>query len=82
MREQDEDLARQFLTIHSEIQKLKLEWSWQFHELTLQDAAMDLQEVEEIKRISDLPLASETETSLLDLGLTKLNLCYRKYSVL
>lgn len=82
MREQDEDLARQFLTIHSEIQRLKLEWSWQVHELTLQDAVMDLQEVDEIKRISDLPLASDTEMSLVDLGLTKMNLCHRKYSVL
>ncbi|XP_061187547.1 protein FAM167A-like [Saccostrea echinata] len=81
MREQDQDLARQFLTIHSDIQKLRLEWSWQYHEFSLQDALIDYQEVEEIKRISDLPLVSDTEMSLVDRGLTKMNLCHRKYSV-
>ncbi|XP_062587554.1 protein FAM167A-like [Saccostrea cucullata] len=81
MREQDQDLARQFLTIHSDIQKLRLEWSWQYHEYSLQDALIDYQEVQEIKRISDLPVVSDTEMSLVDRGLTKMNLCHRKYSV-
>ncbi|XP_048729576.2 protein FAM167A-like [Ostrea edulis] len=82
MRKQDQDLARQFLSIHSDIQELRLEWSWRCHELTLQNAVMDFQEVDEIKRISDLPLVTDTEMALLDIGLTKMNLCHRKYSVM
>jgi hypothetical protein len=82
MREQDQDLARQFLTIHSNIQELRLEWSWRCHELALQDAAIDFQEVDEIKRISDLPVVTDTEMALIDMGLTKMNLCHRKYSVM
>ena len=79
MRRQDQDIAKQLLNIHYLIQGLKLEWSCQEHQLMLDDAKSELEEIKEIKRVSDLPL--QNDQSLRELGLAKMNIAMRKYSV-
>ena len=45
----------------------------------LDDAKSELEEIKEIKRVSDLPL--KNDQSLHELGLAKMNIAMRKYSV-
>ncbi|KAK3087693.1 hypothetical protein FSP39_009249 [Pinctada imbricata] len=79
MRQQDQEIAQQLLDIHKSIQKLRLDWSCQEHQLMLEDAKSDLEEIKEIKRVSDLPL--NNDQGLNQLGFTRMNISLRKYSI-
>lgn len=81
MRTQDHDLARQLLCIRQDIHKLKLQWSCEEHQEMLDDFQMDMEELHELNEICDLPLELVNNNPLKHLGVTRMNLSSRRFSM-
>ena len=81
MKKQDQDLASQFLRIRKTIYNLKLEWSCMDHQCMLEDAETDMDTIEELRRVTDLPVPAELDLSLIEKGFTKFNMATRRYSL-
>ena len=81
MRKQDQTLASEFLRIKQTIYDLKLEWSCEDHQCMLDGAETEMDVLEELRRVTDLPLQTDLDLSLKEKGFTKLNVCSRRYSL-
>lgn len=80
MRHQDQDLARQLLTIRQEIQRLKLTMSCEFHQDMMADVQLEMEELEELAEICDkLPTVTH-DNPLRHLGVTRMNISARRFS--
>ena len=80
IRGQDESLARQFITIRNDIQQLKLQHSKQVYDDMVDDAQWVIAENEEYDSVCDEPRTLD-KSPLLTLGITKMNLTERRFSV-
>ena len=76
----DESLARQFICIRDGIQQLKLEHSQQEYNDMVDDAQCTIAENEEYENVCDEPKTLD-KSPLLTLGITKMNLTERRFSV-
>lgn len=84
MQLQDQRLARQLIRLRSELHRLKVERVCHDHREMLDDAALELEECgEECDLLCDVPLkaAFTLSTPLKHLGLTKMNLNARRFSL-
>ncbi|XP_026851608.2 protein FAM167B [Electrophorus electricus] len=84
MRLQDNRLARQLIHMRAEIHRLKVEQVCHRHKEMLEDAAYELEECgEESDLLCDIPLKATfaLSTPLKHLGLTKMNLNARRFSL-
>ncbi|XP_060066856.1 uncharacterized protein LOC132547119 [Ylistrum balloti] len=81
LREQDESLAHQFLDIRRTIHELKLDWSCEDHREMLMQAEDEIDTIENLKRVSDLPEHHSHDFILRNKGVTRIKLGERKYSI-
>uniref|UniRef100_A0AAR2KGJ2 Family with sequence similarity 167 member B n=2 Tax=Pygocentrus nattereri TaxID=42514 RepID=A0AAR2KGJ2_PYGNA len=84
MQLQDNRLARQLIRLRGEIHQLKVEQTCHRHKEMLDDATLELEECgEESDLLCDIPLkaAFTLSTPLKHLGLTKMNLNARRFSL-
>ncbi|XP_076457202.1 uncharacterized protein LOC143291262 [Babylonia areolata] len=81
MRTQDQQLARQLLTIRSDLHRLKLARSCEEHQDLLDDVQSELEELEEFADVLDLPTVI-TDSPLKHLGVTRMNFSARRFSIL
>ncbi|XP_062863699.1 protein FAM167A [Trichomycterus rosablanca] len=84
MRLQDQRLARQLMRLRVELHRLKVERVCDGHREMLDDAALELEECdEECDLLCDVPLkaAFTLSTPLKHLGLTKMNINARRFSL-
>lgn len=82
MRTQDQDIARKLLSLRHEMNALKLQWSCDEHKEMLEEAQCDLEEMHELQDICDTPLDSVQPHQLKQIGVTKMNLNARRFSIL
>lgn len=80
MRTQDQTLARQLLTIRSDIHQLKLARSCEQHQDMLDDVQSEMEELEEFADVLDLPTHCLNDSPLKHLGVTRMNLSARRFS--
>ena len=80
MRSQDQELARTLLTLRQDIQQLKLKRSYEDHKEMLDDVQCDMEEVQEMKDVCDLPIDTP-ENPLKRLGVTPMNFSSRRFSI-
>ncbi|XP_046335332.1 protein FAM167A-like [Haliotis rufescens] len=81
MRTQDQTLARQFLTIKQDIAQVKLRRSCEEHQEMLEDVQSELEELNEMSDVLDLPVSSLSDTPLKQLGITRMNMSRRRFSM-
>ncbi|XP_013418041.1 protein FAM167A [Lingula anatina] len=88
MRSQDQDLARQLISLRHEIHQLKLQQSCNEHQEMLADARDELEDEKEVKNLelwdTALDTSAENPTplrSLGHLGVTRMNLTSRRFSM-
>ncbi|XP_077588074.1 protein FAM167A [Stigmatopora nigra] len=84
MQDQDNHLARQLIRLRSEINKMKVEQVCERHKEMLDDATYELEECgEESDLLCDIPMKATfaLSTPLKHLGLTKMNLNSRRFSM-
>ncbi|KAM9433521.1 protein FAM167A [Salvelinus alpinus] len=84
MRFQDNRLARQLIRLRVEIHRLKVEQVCHRHKEMLDDATYELKECgEESDLLCDIPMkaAFALSTPLKHLGLTKMNINFRRFSL-
>lgn len=84
MQRQDQRLARQLIRLRGELHQLKVERVCDRHREMLDDAALELEECdEECDLLCDVPLKATftLSTPLKHLGLTKMNLNARRFSL-
>lgn len=79
MRSQDQALARTLLSLRHDIHKLKLNRSCQEHKEMLDGVTKDMEEIQQLKDISDLHVDT-VENPLKHLGVTSYNLTARRFS--
>ncbi|XP_061189932.1 protein FAM167A-like [Saccostrea echinata] len=79
MRSQDQALARKLLSLRQDIHQLKLNRSCQEHREMLDDVTKDMEEMQQLKDISDLHVDT-VENPLKHLGVTSYNLTARRFS--
>lgn len=82
MRTQDQDIARKLLSLRQEMNALRLQWSCDEHKEMLEEAQCDLEEMHELQDICDTPLDSVQPHQLKQIGVTKMNLNTRRFSIL
>ncbi|GFN76741.1 protein fam167a-like [Plakobranchus ocellatus] len=81
MRTQDQNLARQLLTIRHDIHQLKLQRSTEKHQDLIEDFQNELEELQEFSDVLDLPQpVYEGDNPLRSIGITRLNLSARRFS--
>ena len=80
MRAQDQLLARQLLTIRSDIHQLKLARSCEEHQDMLDDVQSELEDLQEFADVLDLPRYTFTDSPLKHLGVTRMNFSARRFS--
>ena len=80
MRAQDQLLARQLLTIRSDIHQLKLARSCAEHQDMLDDVQSELEDLQEFADVLDLPTHTFTDSPLKHLGVTRMNFSARRFS--
>ncbi|KAL8575958.1 hypothetical protein ACOMHN_051976 [Nucella lapillus] len=80
MRTQDQQLARQLLTIRSDLQELKLARSCEEHQDMLDDVQSELEDLQEFADVLDLPLPAMAHSPLRHLGVTRMNFSARRFS--
>lgn len=81
MRLQDQALARQFLKIRKQMLEMRLAAECQNYMELLDGAKEDVEEERELSRMVDIPLELlSPHSSLLHVGLTKMNLASRRFS--
>ncbi|XP_077476601.1 protein FAM167A [Stigmatopora argus] len=84
MQDQDNHLARQLIRLRAEINKMKVEQVCERHKEMLDDATYELEECgEESDLLCDIPMKATfaLSTPLKHLGLTKMNLNSRRFSM-
>lgn len=84
MQVQDNHLARQLIRLRGEIHRLKVEQVCHRHKEMLDDATFELEECgEESDLLCDIPMkaAFALSTPLKHLGLTKMNINSRRFSL-
>lgn len=84
MQVQDNRLARQLIRLRGEIHRLKVEQVCHRHKEMLDDATYELEECgEELDLLCDIPMkaAFALSTPLKHLGLTKMNINSRRFSL-
>ncbi|XP_067999319.1 protein FAM167A [Melanerpes formicivorus] len=84
MRLQDQQLARQLMRLHSDINKLKIEQTCHLHQRMLNDATYELEERDELPDLfCDFPLVNSFSLSmpLKLIGVTKMNINSRRFSL-
>lgn len=80
MRTQDQLLARQLLSIRSDIHQLKLARSCEEHQDMLDDVQSELEDLQEFADVLDLPTPCLTDSPLKHLGVTRMNFSARRFS--
>ncbi|CAC5366813.1 unnamed protein product [Mytilus coruscus] len=80
MRSQDQELARTLLTLRQDINQLKLKRSYEEHKDMLEGVKCDMEDVQEMKDICDLPIDTP-ENPLKRLGVTPMNISSRRFSI-
>lgn len=80
LQRQDESLARQFICIRDDMQKLKMQRTQQAYNDMLDDAQSVLDENEQFENVCDEHLTLD-KNPLHTLGITKMNLTERRFSV-
>ncbi|XP_047735979.1 protein FAM167A isoform X1 [Hyalella azteca] len=87
MKEQDQHIARQLITIRLEIQRIRLQRTVVGHKTILENVAVDTQEEKEwflggVEPPDHLQFVMEPPRAFLrDMGLTKLNITKRRFSL-
>ncbi|GFS06698.1 family with sequence similarity 167, member Ab [Elysia marginata] len=77
----DQNLARQLLTIRHDIYQLKLQRSTEEHQELIDDYWNELEELQELSDVLDLPQpVYGGDNPLRNVGVTRLNLCARRFS--
>lgn len=79
----DHQLARQLIGLRAEINRFKLHKSCTEHQALLDDVTLELEEQDEISDLCDIiPFQEYTCTSSLrGIGITRMNLCARRFSL-
>lgn len=80
LRHLDDSLARQFVTLRTDIQQTKLQHSSWAVEDMVDEAQWTLAENEEFEHVCDEPRIL-SRNPLLTVGVTKMNLTERRFSV-
>ena len=80
MRQLDDSLARQFVALRSDIQQTRLQHSTWAVEDMVDEAQWTLAENEELEHVCDVP-RKLGRSPLLTVGITKMNLTERRFSV-
>ncbi|CAI9720947.1 Hypothetical predicted protein [Octopus vulgaris] len=80
LRQHDEQLASQFLQIYRDIQILKVQRACQTHQDLLDDAIDEVEERDRLIDLCDAPPLKYSESKLRHCGLTKMNICSRRFS--
>ncbi|XP_014768882.1 uncharacterized protein LOC106868230 [Octopus bimaculoides] len=80
LRQHDEQLATQFLQIYRDIQILKVQRACQTHQDLLDDAIDEVEERDRLIDLCDAPPLKYSESKLRHCGLTKMNICSRRFS--
>lgn len=80
MRTEDQNLARTFLKLRSDIHDLKLKWSCEDHKVMIEDTQDDLEDIRMLQMICDRPVDSLGNYHLRKLGVTKMNITSRRFS--
>ncbi|RUS83239.1 hypothetical protein EGW08_009003 [Elysia chlorotica] len=81
MRTQDQNLARQLLTIRHDIHQLKLQRSTEEHQDLIEEFRNELEELQEFSDVLDLPQpVYGGHNPLKNVGVTRMNLCARRFS--
>ncbi|KAK1793292.1 hypothetical protein P4O66_011683 [Electrophorus voltai] len=81
---QDQQLARQLMHLHSDVNKLKIEQTCNQHRKMLNDATFELEEhAEMLDLLCDVPVSSgfSLSTPLKLIGITKMNINSRRFSL-
>ncbi|XP_046374599.1 protein FAM167A-like isoform X1 [Haliotis rufescens] len=80
MRSQDQQIARRLLSLRHDIHQLKLQRSCAEHQELLDDAQSELEELEELPDVLDLPAGCLNNNPYKHLGVTRMNLSTRRFS--
>ncbi|BFZ04721.1 hypothetical protein BsWGS_07760 [Bradybaena similaris] len=80
MRSQDQNLARQLLTIRQDIHQLKLQRSTEEHRELIEDFQSELDDIQEFSDVLDLPQPLYGNNPLKHAGVTRLNISARRFS--
>lgn len=81
MREMDQALARQLLSLRHEIQDIRLRWSCEDHKTLVEDIRIELEELQYLGEITDVPVhLLEFHNPLKHWGVTKLNIHNKRFS--
>lgn len=80
MRSQDQELARTLLALRHDIHQLKLKRSYEEHKEMLDDVKCEMEEVQEMKDVCDLPIDT-LQNPLKRLGVTPMNISARRFSI-
>ncbi|XP_041361675.1 protein FAM167B-like isoform X2 [Gigantopelta aegis] len=81
MKIQDQTLARQFLIIRNDIQQLKLIKSCEAHKEMLEDVHSEIEDLESMAGVLDLPTICINDNPLKHLGITRMNITRRRFSI-
>lgn len=81
MRTVDHNLATQLLTLRNEINRLKLERSCESHQDLLDDVKDELSDRETLSAVSDIPYDMADDNPLKHLGVTRMNISSRRFSM-
>jgi hypothetical protein len=85
MRGEDQTLARRLISIRQEIHELKLEWSCDEHRMILEEAREELDEDDLLAELCDSPLHIGPQGPMApfkELGITRMNISRRRFSVM
>lgn len=80
IQKQDQELAEQFLKIYSLIQQLKVRESCLIHQDLLDDVFHDTSEAKNLPNVCDVPIQKRNSHSLKMCGVTKMNICSKRFS--
>lgn len=81
MRQMDQALARQLLSLRHEIQDIRLRWSCEDHKTLVEDIRIELEELQYLGEITDVPVhLLEFHNPLKHWGVTKLNIHNKRFS--
>lgn len=80
IQKQDQELAEQFLKIYSLIQQLKVRESCLIHQDLLDDVFNDASEAKNLPHVCDVPMKKRNSQSLKMCGVTRMNICSKRFS--
>ena len=81
MKKQDQELARQLVSLRHEIRQIKLQKTCDEHREMLDDMEQQLAEREEMSELCDLPVDQMSPAPLKQMGVTRMNIASRRFSV-